>query len=195
MRTAARVAALVFAAFLLLSFLDKFLLVELLARRTALPLALAFLTSVAIVGAGFAVRGLRGRVWRVESESAALDLPLDFIIGYPIFGTLCFLVATLNASTWTLMPLTIVCAIFGAFAIVRARESGVKSAPLAFAASDVFPLVAIALVFIAGLLAAQAPPLSLDELAYHLAVPHTWLLEGRAIELPLLSHSYFPLAI
>jgi hypothetical protein len=195
MRTAARVAALVFAAFLLLSFLDKFLLVELLARRTALPLALTLLNSVAIVGAGFAVRGLRGRVWRVESESAALDLPLDFIIGYPIFGTLCFLVATLYASTWTLMPLTIVCAIFGAFAIVRARESGVRSAPLTFTTSDVFPLVAIALVFIAGLLAAQAPPLSLDELAYHLAVPHTWLLEGRAIELPLLSHSYFPLGI
>ncbi|MEA2572632.1 MAG: hypothetical protein QOI24_4633 [Acidobacteriota bacterium] len=195
MRTAARVAALVFAAFLLLSFLDKFLLVELLARRTALPLALAFLNSVAIVGAGFAVRGLRGRVWRVESESRALDLPLDFIIGYPIFGTLCFLVATLYASTWTLMPMTIVCATFGAFAIVRARESGVKSEPIAFTTSDVFPLVAIALVFIAGLLAAQAPPLSLDELAYHLAVPHTWLLEGRAIELPLLSHSYFPLGI
>jgi hypothetical protein len=42
---------------------------------------------------------------------------------------------------------------------------------------------------------AQAPASSLDELAYHLAVPHTWALEGRAIELPLLSHSYFPLGI
>jgi len=43
--------------------------------------------------------------------------------------------------------------------------------------------------------AAQAPPSSLDELAYHLAVPHTWVLEGRVVELPLLSHSYFPLGI
>ncbi|MCU1232023.1 MAG: hypothetical protein JWO97_4907 [Acidobacteria bacterium] len=195
MRTFARVAAVVFAAFLLLSFLDRFLLIELLARRTALPLALALLNSIAIVGAGFAVRGLRGRVWRVESESTALDLPLDFVIGYPIFGTLCFLVATLYASTWTLMPLTIVCAVFGAFAIVRARESGVKSVPHVFTASDAFPLIAIALVFIAGFLAAQAPPLSLDELAYHLAIPHTWILEARAVELPLLSHSYFPLGI
>jgi hypothetical protein len=195
MRTFARVAAVVFAAFLLLSFLDRFLLIELLARRTALPLALALLNSVAIVGAGFAVRGLRGRVWRVESESTALDLPLDFVIGYPIFGTLCFLVATLYASTWTLMPLTIVCAVFGAFAIVRARESGVKSVPVAFTTGDAFPLIAIALVFVAGFLAAQAPPLSLDELAYHLAIPHTWMLEGRAIEMPLLSHSYFPLGI
>jgi hypothetical protein len=46
-----------------------------------------------------------------------------------------------------------------------------------------------------GFVAAQAPPTSLDELAYHLAVPHAWVLEGRAVELPLLSHSYFPLGI
>jgi hypothetical protein len=196
MRTAARVAAVVFAAFLLLSFLDKFLLVELLARRTVLPLALALLNCIAIFGAGFAVRGLRGRLWRVGSETSSIDLPLDFIVGYPIFGTLCFLIATLRASSWTLMPLTIACALFGAFAIVRARESGFNFRPTdPMTASDLFPLVAIVLVFIAGFLAAQAPPLSLDELAYHLAVPRTWILEGRAIELPLLSHSYFPLGI
>ncbi|HEX7192518.1 MAG TPA: hypothetical protein VF381_13200, partial [Thermoanaerobaculia bacterium] len=30
---------------------------------------------------------------------------------------------------------------------------------------------------------------------YHLAVPHAWVLAGRAIALPLISHSYFPLGI
>jgi hypothetical protein len=50
-------------------------------------------------------------------------------------------------------------------------------------------------VLFAAFVAAQAPPASLDELAYHLAVPQTWLLEGRALELPLNSHSYFPLGI
>ena len=60
---------------------------------------------------------------------------------------------------------------------------------------NTFALTAIILVFLAGFLAAQAPPLSLDELAYHLAVPRTWIHEARAIELPLLSHSYFPLGI
>ena len=52
-----------------------------------------------------------------------------------------------------------------------------------------------ALVLILGFVAAQAPPSSLDELAYHLAVPHAWVLAGRAIALPLISHSYFPLGI
>jgi hypothetical protein len=32
-------------------------------------------------------------------------------------------------------------------------------------------------------------------LAYHLAVPWTWVMEHRAIDLPLISHSYFPLGI
>jgi hypothetical protein len=56
-------------------------------------------------------------------------------------------------------------------------------------------LVALAIVFICALIAAQAPPSSLDELAYHLAVPWTWVKEHRAIDLPLISHSYFPLGI
>ncbi len=50
-------------------------------------------------------------------------------------------------------------------------------------------------MLVCAFVAAQAPPSSLDELAYHLAVPHSWVLEGRAVELPLLSHSYFPLGI
>jgi hypothetical protein len=192
MRTAARVAALVFAAFVLLSFLDGFLLVELLVRRTALPLVFAVVNMLAIVGVGFAARGLRGRVWRVEAESGKLDVPLDFVIGYPIFGTLCFLVATVHASAWTLMPLTIVCALFGGYVIIRRYET---NRPVLPAIDSPFAFVAITLVFLAGFLAAQAPPLSLDELAYHLAVPRTWIHEARAVELPLLSHSYFPLGI
>src|SRR5437764_252087 len=56
-------------------------------------------------------------------------------------------------------------------------------------------LIALALVFLCALIAAQAPPSSLDELAYHLAVPWTWVKEHRAIDLPLISHSYFPLGI
>lgn len=51
------------------------------------------------------------------------------------------------------------------------------------------------LVLLCAFVIAQAPPVSLDELAYHLAVPRAWVLEGRAVELPLLSHSYFPLGI
>jgi hypothetical protein len=57
------------------------------------------------------------------------------------------------------------------------------------------PHIAILAVLACAFVAAQAPPSSLDELAYHLAVPHTWVLEGRAVALPLLSHSWFPLGI
>src|SRR6185436_13696843 len=42
---------------------------------------------------------------------------------------------------------------------------------------------------------AQAPPVALDELVYHAAVPWQWTLEGRAAELSLNSHAYFPLGI
>lgn len=198
MRSAARVGALILAAFLLISFLDAFVLVEMFIRRCGVPLLLAMVNMLAITGCGFAVRGLRGRVWRVEAEGGALDLPLDFILGYPIFGTLCFLVATMQASSYTLLPVTVVAALFGLFAIVRWIESSARSTatvrPDAQPGSG-FALAAIALTFGAGFIAAQAPPLTLDELAYHLAVPRMWLLEGRAIALPLLSHSYFPLGI
>jgi hypothetical protein len=61
--------------------------------------------------------------------------------------------------------------------------------------SPLWPAMAVVAVFVVAFVAAQAPPSSLDELAYHLAVPHTWVLEGRVIELPLLSQSYFPLGI
>src|SRR2546423_5908718 len=56
-------------------------------------------------------------------------------------------------------------------------------------------LIALAIVVLCALIVAQAPPSSLDELAYHLAVPWTWVKEHRAVDLPLISHSYFPLGI
>ncbi len=40
---------------------------------------------------------------------------------------------------------------------------------------------------------ALVPPISLDSLVYHLAVPHQFALAGRAFEMPWNAHSYFPL--
>ena len=40
---------------------------------------------------------------------------------------------------------------------------------------------------------ALAPPISLDSLVYHLAVPRQFALAGRAFEMPWNAHSYFPL--
>ena len=116
------VVAAAIAAFLLLTLLDRFTVIEILVMRAALPLVVALAEAIAIVGAGFAVRGLRGRVWHVQRDCGALDLPLDFVIGYPLFGTLCFLIGTLQIAKWTMLPLLVIAMLFGAFAIARWRE-------------------------------------------------------------------------
>ena len=88
--------------------------------------------------------------------------------------------------------LLVIAAVGGAYAIVRRfevrpAEAGRYTEPVA--------LVAIVIVVGFGFIAAQAPPSTLDELAYHLAVPWTWVAEHRVVDLPLISHSYFPMGI
>jgi hypothetical protein len=172
------VLAVLVALFALLTLFDRFVLLELLARRIGLPLLLAAATALASIACGRAARASR-----------PADPVVEFLIGYPLFGTICFLAGTLKIETWTMMPLVAIGAIAGAWTLRRVPPaSGLPPvSPL--------PFVAIALVLLCAFVAAQAPPATLDELAYHLAVPQAWVLEGRAIEFPLLSHSYFPLGI
>jgi hypothetical protein len=183
-----RIAAIVIALYLLLVLLDRFVLVELLVRRIGLSVLLALFEALAILGAGFAVRGALARTWRAED----LDLPRDFLLGYPIFGALCFLVGTLNVSSWLMSIVLVICGVGGIYLVVRRFESRTPVMPVI---AESLVLIALAVVFLCALIAAQAPPTSLDELAYHLAVPWTWVKEHRAIDLPLISHSYFPLGI
>lgn len=183
MKHARSILAILLALFAVLTLLDRFVLVEMLLRRTSIPLVLAALLALAMAGTGALFR-----------RAKQIDLPLDLLIGYPIFGTLCFLVATLKISTWTLLPLMVLAAIAAIFSLLRRYGSeptvSNRSLPPAH-----WSAIAVAAVLVAAFVAAQAPPSSLDELTYHLAVPHTWVLEGRAVELPLNSHSYFPLGI
>jgi hypothetical protein len=86
----------------------------------------------------------------------------------------------------------VVCGVGGLYVVVRRFESRLPTIPPVAAP---LALIAIAVVFLCALIAAQAPPSSLDEVAYHMAVPWTWVKEHRAIDLPLISHSYFPLGI
>jgi hypothetical protein len=183
-----RILAAVIALYLLLILLDRFVLVELFVRRAGLSILLALAASLAIVGCGFALRSLLARTWRPEE----CDIARDFLLGYPIFGALCFLAGTLNVSSWSMGVLLIVCGVGGLYVVVRRFESRLPVFP---ALTEPLALIAIAIVFLAALVAAQAPPTSLDELAYHLAVPWAWVLNHRAIDLPLISHSYFPLGI
>ena len=178
MRAVWRVVAVLIAALLTLTFLDRFLLVEFLARRIGTSVAWTLLEGVAILGAGHLARRRRP------------GLALSFVIGYPIFGTICFLIGLLSVNAITMSVITIAFAIAGALALYDNRQPTTDN--LLTTANLSFATVAVlALAF----LSAQAPPTSLDELAYHLAIPHAWVLEGRAIELPLISHSYFPLGI
>ena len=183
-----RIVSIVIALYLLLVLIDRFVLVELLVTRIGLSVLLALFEAFAIFGAGFAVRGAIARAWRAGEA----DLPRDFLLGYPIFGALCFLVGTLNVSSWSMGVLLVVFGVGGIYVLVRRFESRPPVMPVI---AEPLVLIALAIVFICALIAAQAPPSSLDELAYHLAVPWTWVKEHRAIDLPLISHSYFPLGI
>lgn len=175
--------AILLALFALLTLLDRFVLLEMLARRTALPLLLAAATALAAIAVGALVR-----------RSRVVDLPLDLLIGYPLFGTVAYLVGLLRISNATMLPLLIAGAIGGAWLLLARYGGHHESAPDAKLPLE-WPALAVAAVLACGFVAAQAPPSSLDELAYHLAVPQTWVLEGRVTELPLNSHSYFPAGI
>ena len=125
-----------------------------------------------------------------------VDVPLDLLLGYPLFGALCFLAGAIRVATWTIVPLLVAGSLAGAgFLFARFRDDRGVAREVVTPSRPWWPVIAVIAVFACAFVAAQAPATSLDELAYHLAVPHTWVLEGRAVELPLLSHSYFPLGI
>ena len=180
--------AILIGAYVLLVLLDRFVLIQLLLQRTGLALLLAAVTLLASIGTGFGFRGLFARKW----SPADLDLPRDVLLGYPIFGTVCFLMATIRITSWTMIPLLSLAAVGGLYAVVRRLESRPLTPP---PLPGLFAAVAMGIVFVCGFVTAQAPAASLDELAYHLAIPWSWIKEGRAIDLPLISHSYFPLGI
>src|SRR5437868_1761723 len=84
-----------------------------------------------------------------------------------------------------MVPIVIVFAIVGGYSVGQTFLSGRPD-------KNVWPTLAVAVI---GFIAAQAPPTTLDEVAYHLAVPHTWVAEGRVVDLPLIATSYFPFGV
>jgi hypothetical protein len=91
------ILAVLIALFAILTLFDRFVLVELLIRRTGLPLLLAIAEAMAIVATGALVR-----------RAKRVDPVLDFLLGYPLFGTLLFLVGTIRVSALTLVPLLVI---------------------------------------------------------------------------------------
>src|SRR5688500_270370 len=96
------ILATLLALFALLTLLDRFVLVELFLRRAGLPLLLAVVEALAIVGTGALLR-----------RAKRVDAPLDFLLGYPVFGTALFLVGLLKIAAWTLVPLLVLGAVAG----------------------------------------------------------------------------------
>src|SRR5688572_12229861 len=99
--------AVLLALFALLTLLERFVLIELLLRRTAVPLLLVVAEGLAILAAGALMRGTR-----------RVDGPVDFLIGYPVFGTICFLVGTLKIAAWTMVPLLVVGGVGGVWLLL-----------------------------------------------------------------------------
>src|SRR5687767_15657095 len=89
--------AVILALFGILTFLERFVLVELLVRRAAVPMLLALAEALGIIAIGALMR-----------RSKRVDVPVDFLIGYPVFGAICFLVALMKISAWTMVPLLVI---------------------------------------------------------------------------------------
>lgn len=169
-------------------FLQRFLLVELHVRRLAFPILLACASAVAAASTGGALR-------RFAGGSAHPKVVSDFLVGYPVYGTFCFLAGLV--STGVVLQSIVLFAGIAIFPFI-ARDYRGAAQPAPPAERSALAIVSVAMLAIAltgGLLSAQLPPSTLDELAYHLAVPQAWVAAGQSIELPILSHSYFPLGI
>jgi hypothetical protein len=159
--------------------------------RIAVPLALAVPVCVAALGLG---RGLRLSIERAlgqrAPETCLYTSAGDFAAGLPLFGTLCFLVACVSTTSQVLLVPLVACAALG-LPSMRAVLRGARE-PLTLSPSVWIVVAGAAAV---ALTMAQLPPCTRDEVAYHLAVPRAWVLEGRVVELPLNSHSYFPFGV
>src|SRR5712692_9806840 len=102
-----RVVAILITLYLLLVLFDRFVLVELVVRRIGIAVLFAIAVGLACVGAGFLARRLNR------------DLALNFIVGYPIFGTICFLIALLKISPWMMVPIVGIFGGVGALSLLR----------------------------------------------------------------------------
>lgn len=155
----------------------------LLLVRIGLPLVLATLTALAALGVVHLLRLL-------AHDDSERDLAFDFLIGVPLCGTLFFLIACISTAPPVMAAALFGCAALGVAAVIRRqRGAGEVIEP---SVAGIAALIEVAIVVAGALLVAQLPAFSLDEVAYHLAVPKTWVLEGHVVDLPLLSHSYFP---
>lgn len=154
------------------------------------PMLVALAEALAAIGTARAILRLAGRgpdlpSWLDRSYSAQL------LVGLPLYGTLLFLTGLISTSTIVVCAITLPLALY---AIVDANFGRPANRdPLR--ARDWFGASALVTAGVVSFLFAQLPAFSLDELAYHLAVPMQWIIGGRVEAFPLISHSWFPFGI
>ncbi len=163
-----------------------------LIARLSLPLPFAVLTALAAVGAGGAWRAARHAT---AGHSLIESVAADLIVGLPMFGAVTFLIGSISTAPTAMAAVLFTFAALGIVSVVRTnqrtRPAAPDHAPVSSWLAAIFAAFAgITLLHVFAV--AQLPAFSLDEVAYHLTVLKTWVLEGRVVELPLLSHSYFP---
>jgi hypothetical protein len=159
-------------------------------QRLLLPMLVALVEALAAIGA--ARVGLRLARRGAEAESR-LDrsLSAQLLVGLPLYGTLLYLVGLISTSAIAICASTAPLAVYAATdAIARRLRQGERAR-----ARDPFGAAALAAAAIISLLFAQLPAFTLDELAYHLAVPMQWIIGGRVQPFPLISHSWFPFGL
>lgn len=161
----------------------------LLLLRWIAPGAVAATEGLAAIGVSSLLHALLRRLLPGRDP----DLPTHLVVGLPLYGTLVYLVASFGTG---MVPMTVALVVPALAGAVACALRGVRLP--SFAATGMTGAVACALlgvVLAVGLLWATLPPATIDEVAYHLAVPKSWVIDGRVTELPLLGHSYFPFGI
>jgi hypothetical protein len=166
-------------------FVSRFVVFELLFFRLAAPVLLAAAQLLAAIAVG---RGARTLAAKLLGVSLGTDLFFDLATGYPLFGSIAFLVGCFSTAAAGQAVMLSLAALTGVAIVLR---SGMSSNREASVRPMMFVLIVVAGAF--ALLIALLPPTTLDELAYHLTIPKIWALTGRAVDLPLMSHSYFPM--
>ena len=161
----------------------------LLLRRWALPAALAGGEILAAIG----VSALLHALLRRALPGSQPRLSTHLVVGLPLYGTLVYVIGSWSTAK---APMAVALAVPALAGAVTVALRGVRWP--SFAPAGLLGFVACALlgvVFTCALVWATLPPATIDEVAYHLAVPKSWLLDGRVTELPLISHSYFPFGV
>src|SRR5260370_10061808 len=87
-----RIIAIVGGLYFLLVLFNGFVLVELFLRRGGIPILFAIAAGLACIGAGYLIRPLQ------------TNIALNFVVGYPIFGAICFLIGLVKISPSPTVP-------------------------------------------------------------------------------------------